>query len=974
MNKLNQLEAYQLVEQKKIEEINSLGSVLEHKKTGARVFILENDDNNKVFSIGFRTPPSDHTGVPHILEHSVLCGSKKFPVKDPFVELVKGSLNTFLNAMTYPDKTVYPVASCNDKDFQNLMDVYLDAVLHPNIYQEQKIFLQEGWHYELESEESPLTYNGVVYNEMKGAFSSPESVLERHTQRVLFPDTCYRFESGGDPKHIPELTYEQFLDFHRTYYHPSNSYIYLYGDMDMAEKLEWLDREYLSGYEKKVIDSEIKMQLPFGQPKEEKITYSITAEESEENAAYLSVSNVVGTDLDPVLYVAFQILEYTLISAPGAPLKQALLDAGIGQDILGGYDNGILQPYFSVISKNANEDQKGEFLAVIEGTLRKLADQGINKKSLLAGLNYFEFRYREADYGGYPKGLMYGLQCLDSWLYDGDPMIHLQYQETFDYLKKAVDQGYFEQLIKDYLLDNPFKAVMVLTPEKNLNAKEEAELADILNQYQQSLSSAQKQQLIDQTKQLEIYQDTPSSKADLEKIPLLKRTDIGRESETLIWEEKLLNGVQVLHHNLFTSGIGYLKVLFNTDRVETKDLPYVGLLKVILGYVDTKNYTYSDLTSEIHLNSGGLGFSVSAYADLRNDNRFIGAFSASVKVMYDQLDFGFSMLAEILTSSVLDDEKRLGEILAETKSRSKMRLEGSSHSAAVARATSYFSSSSDFNDKVGGIGFYQFLEDTVKDFESNKKQLIAKLKAVVNQLFTVDNMLISYVADESGFAKLDGAMKKLTEKLPVGSKTVYPYEFKPANRNEGFKTASQVNYLARCGNFHREGYQYTGALKVLKVILSYDYLWLNIRVKGGAYGCMSGFGRSGEGYFVSYRDPNLAETNVIYENVVEYLQNFDVDERDMTKYVIGAISDIDAPLSPATKGARALSAYLSGVTDEMLRQERNEVLDASAADIRKLAGIVEAVLAGNSICAIGNDDKIEANKDMFNEVKNLYRG
>ena len=457
MKNLTDLTTYSIVEERKIQELNSVGTVLEHKKTGARVFLVSNDDTNKVFYIGFRTPPSDDTGVPHILEHSVLCGSEKFPVKDPFVELVKGSLNTFLNAMTYPDKTVYPIASCNDKDFQNLMDVYMDAVLHPNIYHEEKIFMQEGWHYELESEDAPVIYNGVVYNEMKGAFSSPESVLDRYTQKMLFPDTCYGYESGGDPKSVPDLTYDAFLDFHRTYYHPSNSFIYLYGDMDMAEKLEWLDREYLSKYDRKEVDSNIEMQKPFQEPKDSKISYSITEDEPEEDATYLSVSSVVGTDLDPKLYLAFQILEYTLLDAPGAPLKQALLDAGIGHDILGGYDNGILQPYFSVVAKDANESQKGEFLAVVKGTLRKLAEDGINKKSLLAGLNYYEFRYREADFGTAPKGLMYGLQSLDSWLYDGDPMMHLEYQKTFDFLKQAVDEGYFETLIRDYLLDNPIR-------------------------------------------------------------------------------------------------------------------------------------------------------------------------------------------------------------------------------------------------------------------------------------------------------------------------------------------------------------------------------------------------------------------------------------------------------------------------------------------------------------------------------------
>ncbi len=969
---IKDVESYSLTGEKQVAELNSTAYLLEHKKSGARVFLLSNADENKVFSIGFRTPPADSTGVAHILEHSVLCGSGKFPVKDPFVELVKGSLNTFLNAMTYPDKTVYPVASTNEKDFQNLMDVYMDAVLNPNIYREPKIFMQEGWHYELESEEGELTYNGVVYNEMKGAFSSPESVLERYTQKMLFPDTCYGHESGGDPRDIPNLTYEQFLDFHRTYYHPSNSYIYLYGDMDMVRKLKWLDKEYLSRYDRLEVDSEIALQKAFDRPKEEEISYSITEEEEEEHNTYLSVADVVGTDLDPKLYVAFQILEYTLINAPGAPLKQALLDAGIGEDIFGGYDSGILQPYFSVVAKGADPDQKGEFLAVVKGTLRKLADQGINRKSLLAGLNFLEFRYREADYGSTPKGLMYGLQSMDSWLYGGDPLMHLEYQGTFDYLNEAVSNGYFEGLIRDYLLDNPFEAVLVVKPEKNLTAREDAKVAQKLARHREGLSRKELAKLAEQTRELKEYQDTPSSKEDLELIPMLRRSDIRKEAEKPAWEKHLIDGVQVIHHDLFTSGIGYVRVLFNTDRVPVEDLPYVGLLKAVLGYVDTEHYTYSDLTSEIHLGTGGISFSAVSYVDLKKLPGFTGAFMAEARVLYEKMDFAFDIIGEILTTSRLEDKKRLGEILKETRSRSRMRLENASHSAAVSRATSYFSPTSYFNDCVGGIGYYQFLEAVVKDYEREPDKLIGRLKQAAGRLFTRDNLLVSCTADQEGFACLGDAMKKLTQKLPAGDGKKYPFPFQAYNKNEGFKTASQVNYVARCGSFREKGYEYTGALRILKLILSYDYLWLNLRVKGGAYGCMSGFGRSGEGYFVSYRDPNVAVTNKIYEDMVTYLEQFDADERDMTKYVIGTISALDTPLTPSDKGARGLSAYLSGVTAEMLQEERDQVLSAGPEDIRRLAGIVKAILDTGSICAVGSEEKIEADRHLFGETKNLY--
>ncbi len=974
LERLEKLSAYRIVEQRTIKEMQSEGYVLEHEKTKAKVFLLSNEDENKVFCIGFRTPPNDNTGLPHILEHSVLCGSEKFPLKDPFVELVKGSLNTFLNAMTYPDKTVYPVASCNEKDFQNLMDVYMDAVLHPNIYKEEKIFRQEGWHYEMEEIDSPLIYNGVVYNEMKGAYSSPEGMLDRYTQSTLFPDNCYGKDSGGDPVSIPELTYEKFLDFHRTYYHPTNSYIYLYGDMDMAEKLEWLDREYLSHYEERPVDSRIPEQKAFAEPVEKEIFYSITDGESEEDATYLSLSTVVGTDLDPKLYVAFQILEYTLLDAPGAPLKQALIDAGIGKDILGGYESGILQPYFTVVAKDASRDQKKEFVTVIKQTLRKLAEEGINKRSLLAGMNYFEFKYREADYGSAPKGLMYGLQCLDSWLYDGDPMMHLQYQETFDYLKQAVDEGYFEKLICDYLLDNPFEAMIVLSPKKNMTAQEEEKLAEKLASYKASLTSEQKEDIVKATKALKQYQDTPSTPEEMAMIPLLERKDIDRTAEKFDWILKEEGGIPVLHHNFFTSGIGYLKILFNTKAVPQEDLYYVGLLKSVLGSISTEHYSYSDLTSEIHLNSGGVDFSVNSYANLTDPEQFTGAFVASARVLYDRLDFGFSIIEEILNHSIFTDEKRLNEVIQETRSRARMKLENAGHSTAVSRATSYFSATSYYNEMTGGTAYYHFLEKTAKQYDAEKASIIAKLQEVAAKLFTRSNMLVSYTADEEGYKKLPEALKLLTERLPQGSGETYGFTHPVENVNEGLKTSAQVDYVARCGNFRPAGYEYTGALKILQVILSYDYLWLNIRVKGGAYGCMSGFGRSGEGYLVSYRDPNLKETNAVYEDIPAYLEQFSANDREMTKYVIGTISNMDTPLTPSIRGSRGLSAYLSGVTEEMMQQERDQVLDASQEDIRKLAPLVRAVLDTGSFCVVGNEEKIESNKEMFGKVENLTRG
>ena len=599
-------------------------------------------------------------------------------------------------------------------------------------------------------------------------------------------------------------------------------------------------------------------------------------------------------------------------------------------------------------------------------------DGGIEKKSLKAGINNYEFQYREADYGSAPKGLMYGLQCLDSWLYGGDPMMHLEYEETFAALKEGADHGYFEGLIRTYLLDNPYEAVVIASPKKNLTARIEEQTEKKLKEYKDSLSKEEIDALIRQTKELKEYQDTPSPKEDLEKIPMLTRDEIGREPAKLIFEETKLDVITVVRHEMFTSGIGYLKVLFNTNRVPMEDLPYLGLLKSVLGYVDTKNYSYSDLSSEIFLNSGGVSFSVTSYPDLAKAGNFTGVFVCSARVLYEKLDFGFEILEEIINRSVLDDEKRLNEILSEGKSKSQMKLMGSGHTAAVARGTSYFSDTSYFNDMTGGIGYYKFLEDLAKNFETKKDEIIAGLKRVMAALFTRENMTVSYTADQEGFSYLEGAMKKLSEKIPAGTGKIYPFTAPKENRNEGFTSSSKVNYVAHCGTFAGSGYSYTGALRILKVMLSYDYLWINIRVKGGAYGCMSGIGRSGEGYFVSYRDPEVKKSDDIYLGIPDYLENFEADERTMTKYVIGTISDIDTPLTPSLKGSRGLSAWYSGVTDEMLKKEREEILNATVEDIRALAPITKAVLETGAVCVVGNEDKIKADRELFKEIKPLF--
>lgn len=967
------LTAYTLLRDEKLTGIKAQGKLLKHKKSGARILLIENDDKNKVFNIGFRTPPADSTGVPHIMEHSVLCGSKNFPAKDPFVELVKGSLNTFLNAMTYPDKTVYPVASCNDKDFQNLMHVYMDAVFYPNIYEHDEIFRQEGWSYKLESPEAPLEISGVVYNEMKGAFSSPEGVMDRVILNTLFPDTSYANESGGDPDVIPNLTYEQFQDFHRKYYHPVNSYIYLYGDMDMEEKLRWLDEEYLSHYDAIELDSEIKMQEPFAEMVEKTIQYSITSEESEEDNTFLTYTKVIDNVLNRELYQAFDILDYVLISSPGALIRKALTDAGIGADITGGYDNGTLQPTFQIAAKNANKEQKDEFLKVIREVLEGIVRDGIDPKAVEAAINYNEFRYREADFGHYPKGLMYGLQVMDSWLYDeNEPFMHIEALETYEFLRSKIGTDYYENLIQKYLLDNQHGAVVIVEPEKGRSARLDAEFDAKLQAYKESLSKEEIDKLVERTHQLVEYQEAEEDPAVLEKIPLLERKDLSAEIDPVMNEEMELAGIPVVYHEVETNGIGYLDLMFELKGIKEEDLPYVSLLAAAMGIVDTENYSYGELANEVNVHTGGVGYSIELYEDVEaKEKSFCCFFEIHSKALYIKQAKAFELIREVLATSKLDDTERLKEILDILKSRAKSRTLTSGHSVSMTRALSYASPVYRFKDLISNVEYYRALKRILKNYDTEKDVLVEKFDELSKKIFRPENLLISYTSGREGLEGMAEEVESLKSVLSEEPVTMDELVLHCEKKNEGFKTASKVLYVCRAGNFVTNGASYHGALRILKVILGYDYLWQNVRVKNGAYGVMCGFGRTGESYFVSYRDPKLSKTMKIYEGVADYLRNFDVSDRDMTKYIIGAMSEVSTPMTPNTQGARSMNLYLCNITMDRLKRERMEVLEATQADIRALADVIDAMMKAEQICVVGGEEKIERFKDMFMEVTTL---
>lgn len=969
---IHDLAEYEILDEHRVEDVQSDGFILRHKKSGARIAILSNNDDNKVFYIGFRTPPEDETGVPHIIEHTTLCGSKKFPVKDPFIELAKGSLNTFLNAMTYPDKTVYPVASCNDQDFKNLMDVYLDAVFNPNITKYEEIFKQEGWHYELTGKDDELKINGVVYNEMKGAYSSPDEVLSSQIYRSLFPDNTYSKDSGGNPEYIPKLTYEAYLDFYHKYYHPSNSYIYLYGDMDVVERLEWLDKEYLSLYDYKKVNSEINKQPAFDEIKNVEAQYSITMDDSQENKTYLSYNRVVGDTLDEMLYQAFDVLDYALVSSPGAPVKQALIDAGIGDDVYGSYDAGILQPVFSFVAKNANASQADEFESIIESTLKEVVKTGINKEALLAGINSSEFKFREADFGQFPKGLLFGLNCLDSWLFDDmKPFIHLECLGTFAKLRKAVDTDYFEKLIQEYLLDNTHGSSVTVKPKRGLGNEREEALAKELSDYKASLSDEEIKKLIEDTEHLKKYQEEPSSDEDLRKLPMLTRADMKKNAMPFSNIEDELLDVKVVRHDIESNGIDYISFLFDAGDFAQSELGYLGFFTNALGLVSTEKYSYTDLANATNIYTGGISTGTASHPDIKDRNNFVFKFEVKLKVLEKNLDKALELMEQMLLTSDFTDTKRLGELVAQIKARLQANLSSSGHLVAAMRSMSSFSRYALYQDELKGIAFYRSICRIEKELSESPKNVSDKLAAIAKKLFARNRMLISFTGNNEAYGNAKPSLEKVIAGFNKMSAVGNQAEVHFNTAKEAFIDASQIQYVAKTGDFICEGYEYTGALRLLRIILSYDYLWINVRVKGGAYGCMNTFLRSGESYFVSYRDPNLSDTLDVYDRIPEYIKSFSPDERDMTKYIIGTFSALDTPMNPEAKGSRSLSAYLEGITYEQIQKERNEILNAQPEDIRRLADLVEAVLKKDSICVIGNENMIKESAGLFENVEKL---
>jgi len=939
-----------------------------HVKTGAKLFYVAADDDNKVFYIAFRTPPKDDTGVAHIVEHSTLCGSKKYPLKEPFVELVKGSLNTFLNAMTYPDKTVYPVASRNAKDFRNLQDVYLDAVFYPAMQTTPEILMQEGWHYEIESPDQPLTYSGVVYNEMKGALSSPDDILARKSMHELFPDNCYGFESGGDPEAIPNLTQEDFINFHKKFYHPSNSYIYLYGDVDIDEQLAYLDAEYLSKFDKIEVDSEIKLQPQFDAMKEISDVYPIGEEEDFAEKTFLSLNFLTGDTLDSTTMLGLEILNHALLITPAAPLKKVLIDSKLGKDVDSGLEEDLIQPAFNITLNGSESERAEKFYNLLIDEMNNLVDKGIDKTLLQASISLVEFRLREADFGFAPKGLIYGLRILRTWLYGGDPNIYLKYEDDLQTIKDGLQENYFEKLLQKYFIDNPHKVLITLAPDKNIAKQREQLQADKLAEVKNNLSAEEIQKIIDTTSKLKLRQQSPEKPEALETIPLLKLSDIRREPEILPLRFRDIDGTRILHTDIDTHGIVYLVFYFDALKVPQKKLFHAYLLTEILGRIDTKKHSYEDLANAVNLNIGG--FASNLNADMKNGepDTFMPRLKIFAKGLKSKVGEMSEILSEIFTETIFTNKKRLRELIEEEQIGIELNLQNSAPSIVSGRISSYQTKAGAYND-ASMLPFNDFLKDLLKDFDAKFDDLVDDLYDVYDRLLNRNGLVVSVTAPESLYKEFIQPLTKILKSLPVEEYPVANYDYPLKARNEGLYSQSRVQYVGKGANFINLGYEYTGSLSVLETVLRYEYFWLKIRVQGGAYGAFVNFNRSGSMFFGSYRDPNLKETLDVFDGTADFLKNFDVSDREMDKYIIGTFSKIDKPLTPSLKGQIAADMCLKNITYADRQKSREEIFNTRQTDIRALHKIISDCMQQNIICVFGNEEVLKANSEVFKSIK-----
>lgn len=942
------LHGFELLREQKIPEINTIAKLYRHARSGARLLSLENDDENKVFGITFRTPPPDSSGVAHILEHTVLCGSRKYPVKEPFVELLKGSLNTFVNAFTYPDKTCYPFASQNLQDFYNILDIYLDAVFYPTL--DRAMFQQEGWHHELESVEGPLTYKGIVYNEMKGAYSSPDDVLDDWSRRSLFPDVLYGLDSGGDPACIPDLSYENFLAFHHAYYRPSNAYVYFWGNDDPQERLRRLD-EYFSQFEAQVVDSQIPLQPPFAQPQQREMFFD-TAELEEEPKQHLTINWGLDEKTDMETVIGLQILSEALLGSSAAPLRRVLNESELGEEVVGaGVEEDLRQMIFSVGLKGIREENLPAAEKTILSTLARLAEEGIDEGTLAAALNTFEFDLRESNTGRFPRGLVWMLRALTVWLYDGDPLQAISFEAPLQAVKARVERGerYFENLIQRYLLNNPHRVTLVLRPDPQLAERRAAEEADRLARCFAAMGTLEREQVIENNRELKRRQETPDSPEALATIPALKLSDLEPTIRHIPTEKLNLSGVDVLQHDLFTNGVLYIELGFNLRAIPQEWLPYLSLFCRSLTEMGTKKEDFVTFLQRIGRSTGGVHAGMLNLPVYGQEHGTAWMFLRG-KAMLSQTGEMFDILRDILFSSRLDDRERLHQMALETRAAIEGSLVDAGNRVAAGRVKAGFNETYWLNEILGGVEQLFFLRRLLEQIEQDWPAVQAILQGIRERLVNRSAALVNVTVDAKSFEKVRPALATLLAELPAFPLRVEGWHAAVLPAVEGLSIPAAVNFVAKAGDLYANGYQMHGSALPIINYLNSTWLWQRVRVMGGAYGGGCNFDRhTGVFYYVSYRDPNLLNTLDIYDQTGDFLRLLEIDEAEITRSIVGAIGELDAYLLPDAKGYTALARYLARVSDEDLQRQRDEVLGTTAADFHKL---------GEALCAMRNQARV----------------
>jgi Zn-dependent M16 (insulinase) family peptidase len=964
---------FELIRHATIAEINSQVFLYRHIKSGAELLSVVNDDENKVFGTTFRTPPSDSTGLPHIMEHSVLCGSRKYPVKEPFVELIKGSLNTFLNAFTYPDKTCYPVASTNLQDFYNLVDVYLDAIFYPLIT--PQTLMQEGWHYELESPDQEMIFKGVVFNEMKGAFSSPDDILGDESIISLLPDTPYGFQSGGDPEVIPDLTYEQFKQFHTTFYHPSNARIFFYGDDDPQERLRLLD-VYLKDFSAKPNPSELPIQKPFSAPVRKTIPYD-SGENSENAKAYLTINWLLPQGNDPELVLGLGILDHVLLGTPASPLRKKMIESGLGEDIVGrGMEKELKQMAFSTGLRGIELENIDSAENLILSSIEDIAHQGIDPKTIEASLNTIEFNLRENNTGSYPRGLLIMLRALSTWIYDLDPMQPLAFEKPLQAIKNRFLRGekYFENLIETYFLNNQHRVTVILTPDENLGKLRAEKETKRLYAARRKMNTAELKAVIDQTLELKRLQETPDSPEALATIPTLKRTDLDPDAKTL--PNLVINQTPylLLFHDLFTSNILYVDLGLNLKPLSKEQLPFMRLFSRAMVEMGTETESFVELIQRIGRETGGIHHNL--YTSANSNAQGTSAYLfLRAKAMTNQTPALLSILKDILTTTNFNDRERFRQMALEEKSSLEAGLVPSGHRVVNNRLKARFSEAAWATEQMSGVDYLRFVRQLIEKIDSDWDGIVAILQQIRTTLVNQSNMVFNVTLDDAGWQSIESYIQSFIGSLPNQSLMEQSWQTAINGAYEGLTIPSQVNFVGKGANLYELGYQQHGSINVISQYLRSTWLWEKVRVQGGAYGGFCTFDRlSGIFTFLSYRDPNLMSTLENFDRTVEFLHNLELSDAELTKSLIGSIGELDAYQLPDAKGHTAMLRYLLNISDAERQSFRDELLQTNSTHFHAFADVLERFNQVASVIVLGSGESIQkANqeKPAFLQVEKI---